>query len=203
MIDFLEEGHIYLVNGVLTPSVSDVLSYIFPDKYKGVDERILNNKARYGTKIHNSIELYETILKNNNLDVNEVFQYVVINEVLDYIQEASLRQYIKLKNENSITVLEQEKMIQYQGKYAGRFDMIADISGDVCLCDIKTTAVLDEEYLSYQLSYYELALGKTFDKLFAIWLPKRGLGVLKEIKRKSQEELLKKLNEFLEEYKSE
>lgn len=203
MIDFLEEGHIYLVNGVLTPSVSDILSYIFPDKYKGVDEKILNNKARYGTKIHNSIELYETILKNNDLDINDVLQYVVTDEVLDYIQEASLRQYIKLKNENSITVLEQEKMIQYQGKYAGRFDMIADISGDICLCDIKTTAVLDEEYLSYQLSYYELALGKTFDKLFAIWLPKKGLGVLKEIKRKSQEELLKKLNEFLEVYKGE
>ena len=80
--------------------------------------------------------------------------------------------------------------------------MIADISGAICLCDIKTTAELDEEYLSWQLSYYELAMGKTFDKLYAIWLPKKGIGVLKEIKRKPKQLLIKKLNEFLEEYEN-
>lgn len=199
-ITFLEEQHIYLVGGVITPSVSEILHFIFPDKYKGVDKRILNRKAEYGTKIHESIEMYEANIKT--MAIEEAFDVTVQAMDLTYIQEASLRQYIKLKRENLLQVLSQELMIQYEGKYAGRFDMIADIGGNVCLCDIKTTAELDEEYLSYQLSYYELAIGKVFDKLYAIWLPKKGLGVLKEIKRKPKKLLIEKLNEFLEEYEN-
>lgn len=201
MIEFLEEPHIYLVDGVITPSVSEILHFIFPDKYKGVDRRILNKKAQYGTTIHESIEMYEANIKT--MSIQEAFDVTIQAKELSYIQEASLRQYLKLKGRYKIDVLEQEMMIQYKGKYAGRFDMIADISGAICLCDIKTTAELDEEYLSWQLSYYELAMGKTFDKLYAIWLPKKGIGVLKEIKRKPKELLIKKLNEFLEEYENE
>ena len=108
----------------------------------------------------------------------------------------------QIKRENYITVLEQEQMIQYEKKYAGRFDMIASIKEKICLCDIKTTVELDKEYLSWQLSYYEMAMGKEFEKLYAIWLPKKGLGELVEIERKPRELLIKKLNEFLLSYEN-
>lgn len=201
MITFLDEPHIYLVDGIITPSVSEILHFIFPDKYKGVDKRILNRKAEYGTTIHESIEMYEANIQTMQLE--DAFNVVIQAKDLNYIQEASLRQYVKLKREKKLMVLEQEKMIQYQRKYAGRFDMIANVNGALSLCDIKTTAQLDEEYLSWQLSYYELAMGKTFDKLYAIWLPKKGLGVLKEVERKPKKLLLEKLNEFLEVYENE
>lgn len=200
MIEFIEEPHIYLVDGVITPSVSEILHYIFPDKYKGVNRRILNKKAEYGTMIHEAIEMYEANIKT--MSNEEAFDVTIQAKELNYIQEASIRQYLKLKARHNIDVLEQEKMIQFEKKYAGRFDMIAKIGDDICLCDIKTTAELDEEYLSYQLSYYELAMGETYNKLYAIWLPKKGLGVLKEIKRKPREVLIKKLDEFLEVYEN-
>lgn len=200
MIEFIDEPHIYLVNGIIVPSVSEILHFIFPDKYKGVSKKILNNKAQYGTTIHESVEMYEANIKTMSLD--EAFGVVVQANELNYIQEASLRQYVKLKTRYEIEVLKQEMMIQYQGKYAGRFDMIANIKGELSLCDIKTTAELDEEYLSYQLSYYELAMGKTFEKLYAIWLPKKDIGQIVEIKRKPREVLIEKLNEFLEVYES-
>lgn len=198
MIDFIEKPHIYLVDGVITPSVSEILHFMFPDKYSGIPDWILERKAKYGTKIHESIEMYEANIKT--MSIQEAFDVTIQAKELSYIQEASLRQYLKLKNRYNIDVLEQEMMIQYKGKYAGRFDMIANINGAISLCDIKTTAELDEEYLSWQLSYYELAMGKTFDGLYAIWLPKKGIGMLKEIKRKPKELLLKNLNEFLEVY---
>lgn len=199
-ITFLEEPHIYLVDGVITPSVSEILHYIFPDKYKGVNRKILNKKAEYGTTIHESIEMYEANIKTMSL--KEAFDVVIQAKELSYIQEASLRQYLKLKTRYNIEVLEQEMMIQYEKKYAGRFDMVANINGALSLCDIKTTAELDEEYLSYQLSYYEMAMGKKFDKLYAIWLPKKDIGQVVEIKRKPREVLIKKLNEFLEVYEN-
>lgn len=201
MIEFIEKPHIYLVDGVITPSVSEILHFIFPDKYKGIDKRILNRKAEYGTKIHESIEMYEANIKT--MTIEEAFYTTLQAQELTYIQEASLRQYLKLKNRYKIEVLEQEIMIQYDKKYAGRFDMIAKINGYECLCDIKTTAELDKEYLSWQLSYYELAIGKTFDKLYAIWLPKKDIGQLVEIERKPKELLIKKLNEFMEVYENE
>ena len=200
MIDFIEKPHIYLVDGVITPSVSEILHFMFPDKYSGIPDWILERKAKYGTKIHESIEMYEANIKT--MSIQEAFDVTIQAKELTYIQEASLRQYLKLKNRYSIDVLKQEMMIQFEKKYAGRFDMIANVKGYLSLCDIKTTAELDEEYLSWQLSYYELAMSKTFEKLYAIWLPKKGIGQIVEIKRKPREVLIKKLNEFLEVYEN-
>ena len=125
-IVFLDEPHIYLVNGIITPSVSEILHFIFPDKYKGVNRRILNKKAEYGTTIHEAIEMYEANIKT--MRVEEAFDVTIQAKELTYIQEASLRQYVKLKREKKIIVLEQENMIEYQKMYAGRYDMIANIN---------------------------------------------------------------------------
>ncbi len=182
-IEFIEQGHQYLKSGIIVPSVSEILHFIFPNKYKNVPSEILNKKTSYGSKVHEAIEKIEK--------TGEVIE-------LNIHQQLSLEQYLKLKDKYNISVLEQEQMVSYDYHFCGRFDMIAMIGDDCCLCDIKTTAELDKEYLSWQLSFYELASGKTFDKLYAIWLPKRDLGELVEIQRKSKEELLQKIKEFEE-----
>lgn len=196
MIEFIEETHQYVLDGVLVPSVSEILHFIFPDKYKGVDKEILNKKAIYGTGLHEAIEMYEINIQIMTLD--EAFNTTVFSKKLNYIQEASLRQYIKLKRKNNIHVMDQEQIIHYEDLYAGRFDMIAKIGGKMCLCDIKTTAELDMEYLSWQLSFYELATGKRFDDLYAIWLPKKELGQLVKVQRKSEEDLKQMIKKFME-----
>lgn len=199
MLEFIEDEHIYLLDGVIIPSVSEILHFIFPDKYKGVPNKILSAKADYGTTIHKAIEKCES----ENIGVNLNFIEVInLQELLDmklnYIQEESFIQYLVLKYRYNIEVLEQEQMIHYENKYAGRFDMIARINGDYCLCDIKTTSILDKEYLSWQLSLYAFAKKEKFDKLYAIWLPKEDLGKLVEIERKSDEEILEMLRKYEE-----
>lgn len=189
MVEFIEDGHIYLVDGVITPSVSDILNFIFPNKYSDVPKQILNFKAEYGSRVHEAIECLE---KGEDLPQ------------LNYLQEASLEQWKKLKSENNIEVIEQEKMVNYGNRYCGRFDMIANVNGAYSLCDIKTTAKLDNESLSWQLSYYALAHNfknyeTEFEKFYAIWLPKRELGEVVEIERKSKKELLEMLRRFEEE----
>lgn len=188
MIEFIEESHTYLIDGVITPSVSEILHFIFPDKYKNVNQKVLNQKAEYGSKVHEAIECLEQNKDLPKLDIN---------------QEFSLGQYKRLKEKNNINVLMQEQIINYQTEYAGRFDMVAMVNGKLSLCDIKTTAQLDKEYLSWQLSFYELANmsmyhTEQFEKLYAIWLPKKGYGELIEIERKSINELLRVIKEFKE-----
>ncbi len=188
MLEFIEESHTYLYEGVIIPSVSEILHFIFPNKYKDVDKEILNKKALYGSKVHEAIECLEQDKTLPKLDQN---------------QEFSLYQYKRLKDKFSIKVISQEQMINYNDDYAGRFDMIVEVNDELSLCDIKTTAVLDKEYLSWQLSFYELAHmsmyhTKKFEKLYAIWLPKGNYGQLVEIERKSTSELLRVLKEFKE-----
>lgn len=175
MLEYIDEGHLYLYDGVIIPSVSQLIEKIFPNKYKGVPENILNAKAKYGTEVH---KLIEDLENGKEIETN------------NYLIETSINQYIRLKYKNNIKVLEQEKIVCYKGLYAGRYDMVASIDGKKCLCDIKTTAQLDKEYLSWQLSLYELASGEKFDDLYAIWLPKKELAQLVKIKRKSKKELL-------------
>ncbi len=201
MLEFVEEGHIYLLDGVIIPSVSEILHFIFPNKYKNVPVEILNKKADYGTKLHSAIEIYEKNLKA--MSEEQALETTIIALELNYIQVASLKQYISLKSKNKIEVIEQEQIIHYKDDYAGRFDMIARVDKDYCLCDIKTTSELDKEYLSWQLSLYAYAynfLNKKnhFDKLYAIWLPKKQLGELVEIKIKTKKEIEKVLKEFKE-----
>ena len=188
MIEFLEEQHLYLVEGILVKSVTQILQLIFPDKYKGIDKKILNKKASFGTNGHSIIE---------NLDVHDMNmakKQVLSIENKDL--QICIREYLRLVEKFEIKPLEHEKRVSYKYLYAGTLDLIAEINGIESLCDIKFTAELDKEYLSWQLGMYALALGKEFDKYYCIWLPKRGLGQLVEIVPKTKEEILKKLEEL-------
>ena len=112
------------------------------------------------------------------------------------MQEITFEQYLLLKDEYQIEVQEQEVMVHFEDKFAGRLDMIANIQGMRSLVDIKTTAKLDHESLAYQLGFYAMAYGEDFEKYYVIWLPKKDIGRLIEIKPKSKEELLEVLDRY-------
>ena len=57
MVEFIEDGHIYLVDGVIVPSVTQILHKVFPEKYEGIPKEVLNAKAVYGTDVHKYIEI--------------------------------------------------------------------------------------------------------------------------------------------------
>jgi len=62
VIEFIKESHTYLVDGVITPSVSQILAAtIFKNKYANIPEFIMKRAAHYGTNVHNAIELNDWI----------------------------------------------------------------------------------------------------------------------------------------------
>ena len=188
MLEFLEDEHLYLVDGIIVPSVTQILGMIFPDKYKNVDKEVLNKKAEFGTKGHAIIEHLDL----NNTDIVENLNLMGYSEEL--IQ--CIEEYINLCKTFKIEPLEHEKKVSYEYLYAGTLDLIANVDGIESLCDIKFTYKCDKEYLSWQLGMYALALGKEFKKYYCIWLKKGCLGKLVEIKPKTKEEILKKLEEL-------
>lgn len=188
MLEFLENEHIYLKNGILVKSVTQILQLIFPDKYKNINSKILEKKSIFGTTGHAIIE---------HLDINNPD---IVKKTISSIQnkdlEICIREYVRLCKTFKIEPLEHEKRVSYEYLYAGTLDLIANVGGIESLCDIKFTYKCDKEYLSWQLGMYALALGKEFKKYYCVWLPKKQLGQLVEIVPKTKEEILKKLEEL-------
>jgi len=181
VIEFIESTHVYLVDGVITPSVSQILAAtIFKDKYNGIPDYILDRARVYGTSVHKAIEINDWI----GLSDEEYISY---------------ENWLKLVRTHKISVISNEQIVAYGTQYAGTYDMEAWVDTDNCLIDIKTTYKIDMEYLSWQLSYYEMAYCKMynkplFDKLYCVWLTKKGEYKLLEIQRIEKnrlEELLK------------
>jgi hypothetical protein len=177
MVEFIKETHQYLVDGILVPSVSTILKHtIFADKYKEVPDHILKNAAAFGTAVHEAIENDDTLF-------------------LDEQQRKVYDEWKRLQQEENIVPIKQEQIVHFDKEYAGTFDMIAEIQGEKCLVDIKTTYNLDIEYLSWQLSMYALAYGHQ-GKIYAVWLPKRKNAQLVEIPSKTYFQI----HELLEAY---
>ena len=179
-VEFIEQGHIYLVDGVITPSVSDILKFLFPKKYANIPESILKAKSEFGTHIHEAIEAYEKGKEPCLTDMERV----------------TFNQYLKLKEEYQIKPITMEEIVHYEDRFAGRLDMTAYVLDEESLIDTKTTAKLDIESLEWQLGMYQLAKGKKYKKCYCLWLPKKDLGQLVEIKPKTEEEILEVLERY-------
>lgn len=183
-VEFIEQTHQYLIEGVLVPSVSEILRFIFPDKYKDVPHRVLKEKALFGTHIHEAIEAYEKGKEPCLTDMERV----------------TFSQYLRFKEEYQIKPIEMEMIIHYKDLYAGRLDMTAYVKGLKTLIDVKTTCKLDYESLAWQLGMYKLAYGKArgipIEKCCCLWLPKKDLGQLVEIEPKNKDDILEVLGRY-------
>lgn len=182
MIEFIPEIHTYLVGGVIVPSVTTILKKtLFKDKYKNIPSYILNNKATFGNNVHKAIEL-DT------------------GDDLSLVERVSYEQWKKLQARHNIAPIEQETLVHYDDLYCGTLDMVAIVNDELVINDIKTTAKLDKEYLSWQLSFYKYAYenmgGQELVKAYATWLPKKELGEFVEIEFKTKEEVLELVREY-------
>lgn len=193
MIEFLEEPHLYLINGILVSSVTQILELIFPDKYKNVNKNILSKKAEFGTYGHSIIE---------HLDVSDLKQAEKeIFNIQNKDMQICIREYLRLVKKYQIKPTVHEEKVSYKKLYCGTLDMIGYVLGKYSLLDIKFTAELDKEYLAWQLGMYQLAKGIKYEKCYCIWLPKGKLGQLVEFVPKTKEEILEKLEELKKEGK--
>ena len=183
MVEFIEEGHIYIVDGVIVPSVTQILHKVFPEKYEGIPKEVLNAKAVYGTDVHKYIEII------NKKKPKRPLAYIKRYCHPDMYQEESIRQYLEILQEYNIEILESEKIVSYENLYGGTLDIKAKVNGKLAIIDIKTTSELDKEWVSWQNSYYELA-DEPVEALYVLWLPKGHLGRLEKVERVDKERLL-------------
>lgn len=147
-LEYDDEAHCYIYEGMILPSITQILQIKFGKKYDGIETRVLNRAAEKGTLIHKAIEkLCKT---------GEVEDY---KEVRNFLFLQKHYEFNVIDNEVPVVLFKNDIPIA-----AGRLDLVLEINNGLYLGDIKRTSILDKEYLGYQLNLYRIAYQQCYEK---------------------------------------
>lgn len=154
---FDNDTHTYTLDGKELSGVTKMLGrQLFPDKYDGVNEFVLNRAKEHGSLVHSICELYD------NLGVDD--------------GSPEVNWYKEIISEYGLTHEESEYLVSDEENYASKIDKVYRVDDNTFdIGDIKTTYVLDNEYLRWQLSVYAYMFelqnkGANVRNLYGIWL---------------------------------
>ena len=174
---FNQEEHTYLnteTGKMLQGITSTLVHRTNPNKYAGIPKHILNNAAGRGSKVHEEIELVETI------------------GIEPKSQEA--QNYVKLKEQHGLNFLQSEYTVSDLENYATNIDAIYDVEENIVdIADYKTTSKFDKEAVSWQLSICAHFLEMNnphvkVRKLLGIWL-RDDIAEVIEVERRTESEI--------------
>lgn len=153
-LEYDDDTHTYLVDGVIVPSVTQVLKVKFGGMYESVAPEVLRKAGERGTAVHKAIEHYCT----EDIRAQEVNLYYRELRNFEFLKKNF--RFEPIRNEIPVIVCKDDIPVT-----AGRLDMILDIGGDRAVADIKTTSTLNKEYLAYQLNLYRLGVLQCYPDL--------------------------------------
>lgn len=173
ILTFDEETHIYKLDGVAIPSVTQAIKGAGLMDLSFVSKELLEAKADLGKKIHTTTELYD----RNNLDMNKLHPTL----------RGYLNAWIKFEDECQFIPTSIE-MMKYHPlyRYAGRIDRIGMMQNVLTQVDLKS-GVHHPSYAIQSAAYVELCnYGKPkaecIKKRITVYLKEDGTYQLKEYK---------------------
>lgn len=183
-VDFHEDTHTYVTKeGVVLQGITGIIAkMLFPDKYKNIPQHILEKAAEYGSLIHSKCQTHDMF--GGIPDCEEIEDYEII------------------KKDNNLIPLDNEYLVSDNQYIATLIDNVFyDSDKSVNLGDIKTTSILDQESLSWQLSIcaYLFELQNPHlkvNKLFGIWI-RKGKSKLQEVKRVDTNTVISLIDAYL------
>jgi len=154
---FNEDGHTYTLDGHTLQGVTPIISWLFPETYKGIPQSILENVAQYGGMIHKKIELADS---------------------MGIVDDQVVRDYLELKEQKGVKTLVNEYLVSDERRIASSIDIVMD---NYDLWDVKTTSKVHIPNVTMQLSIYawlfeEQNPGLKAGDLYCCWLPKPQYG---------------------------
>ena len=188
LLEYIDETHTYLYDGVILPSITQILKIKFGNKYNGVSKEVLQKASERGTQVHQAIEDYE---KRNidNPDIKELRNYKFLKSRFGF--EC-------LENEIPIVLFLDNKPV-----CAGRIDLILKEKDQVGVADIKRTSVFDKEYVAYQTNLYRIGYQQCYGVEISFL---RGLHLREDVRKYitlpiNEEMSIKLVKQYLEERK--
>ena len=157
-VSFDAEAHRYFLNGVELSGITGLLhKHIFPQMYADIPQFVLDRAAERGTMVHESIELLDAGFTPAG-------------------STPELESYKRIKAENGLSTVANEYLVTDKEHFASGIDLVlSDKEDNIILADIKTTSVLNKEYVAWQLSIYAYLFELQnpdikVSKLYALWL---------------------------------
>ena len=145
-LEFIPETHTYLYEGLMLPSVSQILGTKYRNEYSNVPPAVLNNAAQRGTAVHKAIENYNNSGYDDGSEAVRNFKFLQKQygfEVLD--------------SELPLVIFKDDMPIA-----CGRLDMTMLMDGETGIADIKTVSALNKEKIAYQLNLYRIGLMQSY-----------------------------------------
>lgn len=145
-LEFLPETHTYLYDGLMLPSVTQILGVKYRNDYASVPPAVLSNAAQRGTAVHKAIENYNNSGYDDGSEAVRNFKFLQKQygfEVLD--------------SELPLVLFKDDMPIA-----CGRLDMTMLIDGKTGIADIKTVSALNKEKIAYQLNLYRIGLMQSY-----------------------------------------
>ena len=185
-LTFHSEDHRYEYNGKELQGITSLINrYIFPDKYAGVSEVVLEQAAQRGKKVHEDIEQhYEAIRKGEQ----------------PFFVAPAVERFHTMLRITMLKVIDNEVLVMSEvyGRATAIDLVLEDTEGGIILGDIKTTYAYDDLYLRWQLSIeakmYERCFGKKVVGLVGVWMPNKGEGGIREVERLPDNEVVRLLS---------
>ena len=140
-LEYIDETHTYLYDGVVLPSITQLLKVKFGNKYNNIPKETLERAAEQGTAVHKAIEDYE--LHGTESHLPELRNYKFLKKAY---------KFDCLSNEVPVVLFKDGEAVA-----AGRLDLVITEGDKIGLGDIKRTSALDKNYLAYQLNLYRIA----------------------------------------------
>lgn len=173
---FNEHNHTYMLGDKKLKGITGMIgSQLFPEKYDGIPQYVLDRAAEYGSSVHSTIELCDSLGDHDNPDpMYQAYRRLLFDEGLEPIA-------------NEYIVTDREY-------FATPIDVLAqDKEGYLAIIDIKTTSKHDGDYVSWQGSVckklFEITnphLVGRVKSIYTMWLPKPTYGhptLFKEVMR--------------------
>lgn len=181
-LEFIDESHTYIFDGIILSSITQILSD--KSKYEYVSDEVLEEAARNGTLMHKIIEDYEKYGIENN-EMQEFYNYKFLKRTIGFNVKESEIPVVLFKNGNPVA--------------AGRLDQLIELDGELGINDLKRTATFDTQYVACQTTLYAKAYedtyGKHIDFICGTHLREKVRAFYKLLPAKELAE--KELNEFL------
>lgn len=145
-LEYIDDIHTYLVDGIIVPSITQLIKMKFNNKYDAVPKEVLKKAADKGTAVHLAIELYEK--ENKESDLVELKNYKFLKKHL---------KWNVIQSEIPIILFYNDKPIA-----AGRLDQVIEMNGKKGINDLKRTASFDKEYVALQTNLYRIGYKQSY-----------------------------------------
>lgn len=158
MLEFDAKKHEYGWNGIVIPSVSEILRFASREIYGDTSAQAMEIAADRGTRVHEAAEALDRSRSAN----------------VDYDIEPYVRAYTKFLFEHEVNwALIEEHVVGGDGDYAGTLDRYGILDGKCTLLDIKTTRTITgrhKKLYAAQLTGYREAMSEYAERLMILQL---------------------------------